>query len=165
MEIKTTRLMIRELETRLAKSVHINSLDEDNRRFVPDEVFETVQDAKNAIEFLINCYANSEGPFVYAVYKSALHIGHVQVAKVEQGWEVGYHIEKEFTGKGYATEALKAFVPAVMQKLCINHLYGICDTENYASQRVLEKSGFKLCSNDLAGCNKNKQQTYELVRS
>lgn len=164
MEIKTTRITIGKLEARLAKSVHLNSLDDDNRRFVPDEVFETVQDAKDAIEFLITCYSNKEGPFVYAVYESGLHIGHVQVAKVDQGWEVGYHIAKEFTGKGYATEALKAFVPVVMQKLCINHLYGICDTENYASQRVLEKSGFKRCVNRLAKCSTKSQLTYELVR-
>ncbi|MGL6313166.1 GNAT family N-acetyltransferase [Vibrio sp. WXL103] len=164
MEIKTTRITIRKLEAGLAKSVHLYSLDDDNRRFVPDEVFETVQDAKNAIDFLIACYSNSEGPFVYAIYESGLHIGHVQVAKVEQGWEVGYHIAKEFTGRGYATEALKAFVPMVMQKLATNHLYGICDTENYASQRVLEKSGFKLCSNRLARCSKKNQLIYELVQ-
>ena len=46
--------------------VHLNSLDEDNRRFVPDEVFETLEDAKETVDFLISCYDSERGPFVYA---------------------------------------------------------------------------------------------------
>ena len=47
--------------------VHKNSLDEDTRRFVPDEVFETPEDAEETVEFLISRYGSVEGPLVYAV--------------------------------------------------------------------------------------------------
>ena len=56
MKIETKRLIISEFDMSMAESVHINSLDEDNRRFVPDEVFETVEDAKETVEFLMGCY-------------------------------------------------------------------------------------------------------------
>lgn len=51
-KIETDRLMITEFTPDMAQAVHENSLDEDNRRFVPDEVFETVEDASETIEFL-----------------------------------------------------------------------------------------------------------------
>ena len=45
MNIETQRLIITEFQPEMAEAVHLNSLDEDTRRFVPDEVFETVEEA------------------------------------------------------------------------------------------------------------------------
>ena len=45
MRIETSRLVITEMAMDMAEDVHKNSLDEDTRRFVPDEVFETVVEA------------------------------------------------------------------------------------------------------------------------
>ena len=45
MNLETKRLIITEFTPDMAESVHLNSLDADNRRFVPDEVFETVEEA------------------------------------------------------------------------------------------------------------------------
>ena len=41
MLLETDKLIITELTVDMAMDVHKNSLDEDTRRFVPDEVFET----------------------------------------------------------------------------------------------------------------------------
>jgi len=50
--IKTDRLRITQLDESMAEDIHLNSLDQDNRRFVPDEVFETVEEAHTVIKFL-----------------------------------------------------------------------------------------------------------------
>ena len=50
MFIETERLIIKEFTADMAQAVHENSLDEDTRRFVPDEVFETVDDARETVE-------------------------------------------------------------------------------------------------------------------
>ncbi len=143
MRIETERLVITEFDLSMAESVHKNSLDEDTRRFVPDEVFETVEDAKETIEFLMTVYESGEGPFVYPVLlKDGRNIGYVQLVPIEAGYEVGYHIGKEYTNKGYATEALKAFLSEIMPKKELDKVYGICVSENLASKKVLEKSGF-----------------------
>ena len=42
MNIKTQRLEITEFTLDMAQAVSENSLDEDNRKFNPDEVFETI---------------------------------------------------------------------------------------------------------------------------
>ena len=143
MRIETERLVITKFDLSMVESVHRNSLDEDNRRFVPDEVFETVEDAKETIEFLMNVYETGDGPLVYPVLLiDGTNVGYVQLVPIEEGYEVGYHIGKEYTGNGYATEALKAFLSEIMPKKNLDTVYGICVSENIASKKVMEKSGF-----------------------
>ena len=144
MRIVTERMLITELDISMIESVHLNSLDEDNRRFVPDEVFETVEEARQTVEWLISCYQGEEGPFVYPMLISGKNIGYVQAVQIEKGWEIGCHVAKAYTGKGYSTEAVTYFLPVIMKKLNITEIYGICLTENIASQKVLEKCGFIL---------------------
>ena len=56
MKIETNRLTITEFTQDMAQAVHLQSLDEDNRRFVPDEVFETVEKAAETVEFFMGFY-------------------------------------------------------------------------------------------------------------
>ena len=147
MQIKTPRLTITTFTPDMAQAVYENSQDDDTRRFVPDEVYDSVEEARDAIDFLMSCYDSTDGPFVYPVLTNeGQNIGYVQLCKLELedegAWEIGYHIAKDFIGKGYATEAVKAFLPAMAQKLNLNEVYGICLAENTASIRVLEKCGF-----------------------
>ena len=144
--IETERLVITEMTMDMAMDVHKNSLDEDTRRFVPDEVFETLDDAKETIEFLMSQYDSTDGPLVYAVFTKDgnKNIGYVQLVPIDDGkWEIGYHIAKVHTGNGYATEAVKAFLPVIAEKVGITEVYGIRLLENAASGRVLEKCGFE----------------------
>jgi len=143
--ISTERLAIVEFNESMVQTLHKNSLDEDNRRFVPDEVFETVEKARETIAVLIDCYGEDDAPLVYPVLlKNGELIGHVQIVPLDDEWEVGYHIAKEYTGNGYATEALKAFLPIVMDWLGIERVWGIVDADNASSCAVLEKCGFVL---------------------
>ena len=147
MNIKSSRLTITTFSPDMAQTVYENSKDDDTRRFVPDEVYDSVEDARAAIEFLMSRYDSTDGPFVYPIITNdgGKNIGYVQLCQLELeegAWEIGYHIAKDFTGKGYATEAVKAFLPAMAKKLNLREVYGICLAENLASVRVLEKCGF-----------------------
>ena len=145
MKIETERLIITEFDMSMAESVHINSLDDDNRRFVPDDVFETVEEAAETVEFLIGIYENGNGPLVYPVLlKDGTYIGYVQAVPFEDGtWEVGYHIGGNYTKKGYATEAVTAFLPVIMKQIDITEIAGICLADNKASVKVMERCGFR----------------------
>ena len=141
MVIKTERLYITKFTLDMVEAVHRNSLDEDNRKFNPNEVFETIEDAKDTVEFLMSVYENSEGPLVYPILLTdGANIGYVQAVPMDEGkWEVGYHIAKAYTGNGYATEAVKAFLPIIMKKLNIQEILGIVVFKNIASRKVVEK--------------------------
>lgn len=143
MRIETERLIITEFEMEMAEAVHLNSLDEDNRRFVPDEVFETVEEAAETVEFLMSCYTSGEGPLVYPVLlKNNTYIGYVQAVPLEDGYEIGYHIGESYTKQGYAAEAVKGFLPVIMNQLHITKMAGVCLAENKASVKVMERCGF-----------------------
>jgi len=146
MLLETERLKLTELTMDMAMDVHKNSLDEDTRKFVPDEVFETLEDAEETIGFLMTQYGSTEGPLVYAIITKGedRNVGYVQMVPIEDGkWEIGYHVGKAYTGNGYATEAVKAFLPVMAERIGITEVYGIRLLENKASGRVLDKCGFQ----------------------
>jgi len=56
--------------------------------------------------------------------------------------EIGYGIEDEYQGKGYATEAVSALVNWAMNQPCVTCVTAEAEESNLASIRVLEKVGF-----------------------
>jgi RimJ/RimL family protein N-acetyltransferase len=56
--------------------------------------------------------------------------------------EIGYWLGEPFWGKGIVTEAVRALVPVVFQKTMILRIQAGIFSNNPASMRVLEKSGF-----------------------
>ena len=145
MNLQSEHLQITRFTPAMAESVHLNSLDENNRKYVPDEVFETKEVAEKVLKSLISFYEIDGKPKVYAiVLNNGQQIGHVQAAPMRNGWEIGYHIGEKYTGKGYATEAVKLFLPFILDKLNISEIVGICHASNMASRTVMEKCGFTL---------------------
>lgn len=139
-------LSIVEMNKDMYFDVYKNSLDEDNKRFVPDEVFDSVETAKKAVDQIIENYKLKEGAFVYAIIRNVdkKYIGHVQLIKINEGWEIGYHIAQPYTGKGCATDALSLFLNYIKHNTNIKEVYGVVLKENAASRRVLEKCDFKV---------------------
>ena len=129
----------------MAQIVQENSVDEDNIKFVPDEVWESVEEVEETLKFLISQYGSFEGPLVYPIIvkENNDNVGYVQLVPIEDGmWELGYHIAKRCAGNGYATEAVRAFLPVIAKAANVTEIYGICLKENKASVAVMEKCGF-----------------------
>lgn len=57
--------------------------------------------------------------------------------------EIGYHLVPNERGKGYGTEAVHIMVDYLFLSRDIVRIQAITDVRNKASQRVLEKVGFK----------------------
>lgn len=162
LKIKTKRLIITEFNEEMIESVYLNSQDEDNKRFVPDEVYESIEEASEVVQFLIGQYHSKEGPFVYPILlHNEVNIGYVQLVSIENGWEIGYHIAKQYTKQGFATEAVNAILPIAMKKLNINSIYGICLSENVASCKVLEKAGFTMEYAGLSNYQNNEKMIHK----
>ena len=96
--ISGKRISIVKMDESMYEDVYRNSLDEDNRKFVPDEVFDSLEEAKTVVDNIIKSYENKDGPFVYAVIRKedTANIGYVQLVKIKEGWEIGYHIAKKY---------------------------------------------------------------------
>lgn len=144
--IENDELQIVKMDTSMYYDVYRNSQDENNRKYVPDEVFDSLEEATEVVNQIIKSYESKDGPFVYAVIRKIdnANIGYVQLVKIEEGWEIGYHIAQIYTGNNYATNATKLFLSYVKNNTRIKEVYGIALSANKASRRVLEKCGFKL---------------------
>ena len=57
--------------------------------------------------------------------------------------ELGYWLGEEFWGRGIVTAAIRSFTQWAMPRFELTRLYAEIFTENGASVRVLEKSGFE----------------------
>lgn len=165
MEIITNRLRITELTMEMAEDIHADSLDDATRRFLPDEVFETLEEARETVAFLMSRYDAQDGPLVYAVIQQEDGglAGYVQMVPMVEGtYEIGYHIGERYRGNGYAGEAVRAFLPVMAQTLGISEVYGISLKENVSSCKVLANCGFETVFEGI-GCYQGEQR--EIVKS
>lgn len=144
--IENDRLQIVRMNQSMYCDVYKNSQDDNNRKYVPDEVFDSLEEASEVVNQIINSYDSEDGPFVYAVIrkKDSANLGYVQLVKIEEGWEIGYHIAQIYTGNGYATEAVNLFLNYIKNNTSLKQIIGIALVANKASRRVLEKCGFEL---------------------
>ena len=144
--IENDRLQIVRMNQSMYYDVYKNSQDDNNRKFVPDEVFDSLEEASEVVNQIINCYDSEDGPFVYAVIrkKDDVNLGYVQLVKIEEGWEIGYHIAEIYTGNGYAAEAVNLFLNHIKNNTNLKQIIGIVLAANKASRRVLEKCGLEL---------------------
>lgn len=57
--------------------------------------------------------------------------------------ELGYVLARRFWGKGYMTEAVRAVVNWAIKEEEVYRIWAVCDVENPASARVMEKAGLQ----------------------
>lgn len=65
------------------------------------------------------------------------------LAQPERFMEIGYNVVREERGKGCGTEAVQLMVDYLFLSKDIARIQAFTDVRNKASQRVLEKAGFK----------------------
>ena len=134
------------------------------QRFDNEPTFETLEEARETVAFLISQYDAQDGPLVYAVIRQEDGglAGYVQMVPMVEGtYEIGYHIGEQYRGNGYAEEAVRAFLPVMAKTLGISEVYGISLKENVPSCKVLTNCGFETVFEG-TGCYQGEQR--EIVK-
>jgi RimJ/RimL family protein N-acetyltransferase len=146
--IETERLFLRDLVASDWHAVHEYASDPEVVRFMewgPNREDETIGFVERSIS------AQREKPrrnFDLAIVlkdtgKLIVACGiHVSNPESREGW-LGYCLNPNFWGKGYATETALGLVNYGFEELNLHRLFATCNTENLASAHVLEKSGMK----------------------
>lgn len=131
-----------------APKLFLMSQEKELGQFLPDQVYQDLNEAHEVLNYLIACYTPAmnpqEAPYVLGVVhqESQALIGHVGLSAVDRGIEIGYAIEKNHTGKGYATLAIALMIEQAQQHTSLKKIYGVVDQVNAASIKVLEKCHF-----------------------
>lgn len=58
-------------------------------------------------------------------------------------WELGYVLARAYWGRGYMTEAVKELIAWALRQKDIYRIWAVCDVDNGASARVMEKAGME----------------------
>ena len=66
-----------------------------------------------------------------------------EINKHQNFYEIGYRFIEKHWGKGYATEAGKAFVAYAFNEMKVEALYAYADEGNENSRKILEKLGLR----------------------
>jgi RimJ/RimL family protein N-acetyltransferase len=104
------------------------------------------EDATEDVQRIMQNYANSENTEIELAVRVKTQAGlagvlymHIENSSVF----IGYHFLSTFRGKGYAREAVSAFVEQLQASLPEYMIRAKVDSENTRSISLLEKCGFK----------------------
>ena len=146
--IKTNRLNLRPFEEKDAPSLNEISSQEHILRWMPDWE-STIEDTEKRISYFISQYllaTETTARVMFAVEFNEEIIGMVGIGNkkvVDNEIEIAYFISEAFAGQGYISEAAKAVSRWALDGLGVDYLIAIVETDNFSSQRVAEKCGFK----------------------
>lgn len=146
--LKTKRLTLRSFNVDDSEIVSYNSRRPSVAYFMSDMILPDDNSARQWIEW-INNKRNVSGPLqVLAIEQneSKKCIGLIGVApkkELNNEVEILFAVADEYQNKSYATEAGKAIIEWAFQNSALDYLVAIVKLDNSASQRVIEKLGFR----------------------
>ena len=66
------------------------------------------------------------------------------IARVNaEKWELGYVLARAYWRQGFMTEAVKGIIAWALKQKDIHRVWAVCDVDNIASARVMEKVGMQ----------------------
>jgi RimJ/RimL family protein N-acetyltransferase len=145
--IETERLYLRELATDDKQKLMRVLSDEESMMYYPHPFSE--EEVEKWISWNISNYKKYKHGLWAVILKENKHfIGDCGITMQDIGNEtvpeIGFHIIREYSNKGYATEAAMACANYAFNELNYPKVYSYTTIENIPSQRVAEKLGMKL---------------------
>ena len=142
--IETDRLILRELSLDDTDSLYIILSDEETMKHYPKPY--TKEETKGWIERSIKSYKEfGYGLWAVILKESNQFIGQCGISSQDIDGkvvpEIGYHINKKFWNKGYATEAAGACLEYGFTKLSLNEIFIHTYIKNIPSTKIAEKIG------------------------
>jgi ribosomal-protein-serine acetyltransferase len=105
----------------------------------------TPEDFKRYIDNSKQRYANhvETGYIIMANDSMIGRIGVYNIDMHNKHASIGYWLDQQWMGKGIITNACKAVITLAFKELGLNRIEIRCGTENYKSQAIAERLGFK----------------------
>lgn len=142
--ISTARLALREPSLADAATIfHAYAQDDEVCRFMIWTPHRSEATTQAFVESCRQAWRVAERlPYVITEHDSDRAIGMIEARVLGTTIDIGYVLAKRYWGKGYMPEAITALANAALASPGVYRVHAACDTENTASQRALEKSGF-----------------------
>ncbi|MGQ0720797.1 MAG: GNAT family N-acetyltransferase [Candidatus Eiseniibacteriota bacterium] len=104
-----------------------------------------IEQTRSFLEACERCWADGTAfPWVIQRKDDARLLGMIELRLSGPRAEVGYVLARAHWGRGYMVEAVRRVGDWSLAQPCIHRFGALCDVENRASRRVLEKAGLTL---------------------
>ncbi|EJL87264.1 GNAT family N-acetyltransferase [Pantoea sp. GM01] len=146
MELETTRLRLEPFQLAHFDGLHAMENDPEIMRYISNGVVKTPEETLATIErvqarwqqYGFSWWAMREKASGEVVGAACLqHLANQDGAPLEIGWR----LNANHHGKGYATEAAQAIVKFAVEDIGVNYLVAVADPENSASHKVMQRLG------------------------
>ena len=139
--VETERLLLRPVTLDDAEEMFDYASDRENTRYTfPTN--QSLEETKNNIaQFYL---ANPLGRWGIELKDNGKFIGTIDLHKIDPVLKkaaIGYIINKKYWNQGLTTEANRAVIELVFEKIGMNKLVALYDKDNPASGKIMEKSG------------------------
>lgn len=147
--IQTPRLLIREFLPE-EEDIYLGHFDDaEVCLYLPKR---TRAERSNIFRAAVEQYSDDRSTGTWGIYNSdnGMFIGSCLLRQFDNEpgkIELGYSLNKPFWGKGIGTEMAVAMVTHGFLHENIHEIVAVTDLDNIASQRVLEKAGFRQADN------------------
>ncbi len=148
--IETERLLMRPMEKGDALYIYKNwASDPLVTRYLSWDYHKSIKETEEYVDFKVKRYLEKEYVFdwIIVLKETGEPIGEMEAVNVsradnlvEMGDCFGYH----YWNKGYATEALKAFIEYMFEEVGVEKVIACHISPNLASGRVMAKAGMHL---------------------
>jgi len=138
--IETERLILRRLTMEDAQDVFEWASDPVVNRYMPYPLHKSIHQAEEWIRSL-----KEKNEFCFCIKDTGKVIGSGSVTfnAEYKAYEIGYNLNRQFWGCGYATEAARAMIQWAYQNLGARNFFARHANENMASKNVIMKCGFQ----------------------
>jgi len=140
---QTERLRLRKPEIADAEPIfHAYAQDEEVTKYLTWRPNRTVAETR---DFLRSCLAgwNERKSFHWVILSKTPEelLGMISARLDGPKWELGYVLARPHWSKGYMTEVVKTLICWALSQPSIYRVWSVCDIDNLASARVMEKAG------------------------
>jgi ribosomal-protein-alanine N-acetyltransferase len=144
--LETDRLQLRRVVIGDVNEIFALRSNVETMKYIPRPLAKTKEEALAHIAMIDEKIENNEGINWAITLKDNPKligiIGHYRIKPEHFRAEIGYMLLLEYHRKGIITEAIKVTVNYGFEIMKLHSIEAIIDPENFASEKVLQKSGF-----------------------
>jgi ribosomal-protein-alanine N-acetyltransferase len=144
--LETERLLLRRVVNEDVNEIFALRSDQEVMKYIPRPLVKTEEEALAHIAMIDEKIDSNEGINWAITLKDNPKligiIGHYRIRPEHFRAEIGYMILPEYQGKGIISEAIKEVINYGFEVMKLHSIEAIIDPENFASEKVLQKSGF-----------------------
>jgi ribosomal-protein-alanine N-acetyltransferase len=145
--LETDRLLLRQLTLRDAEDIFAYASDPEMPRFLNWDPHRSVDDSFYFVRTVLEQYQNNLPAPWGIIHKADGRVigtaGFCAVFPAHGRAEIAYALARRYWGQGITPDAVRAVIAAGFGGLHLTRIQAICDIDNVASARVMEKAGLR----------------------